>query len=339
MKTRAGSAPARLAVLALAVLGAHLVVLDAAPVWHAPGPATRNATQAFVTRQVPMPTVAAVAPEAAAISTPATHPAAPAPRQRVKAHATPPPPAEPTSPAPPPEPQQTAAAPAFEPSAAAMPAADAQTVTAPPTVRLNYEISVERMGFTLRSEAHLTWRHDGTQYEAELEAGGGLYPKRVQRSVGAITPQGLAPLRFSDKSRSETATHFERDKGKIVFSNNRPEAPLDPGTQDRLSVIIQLAGLVATAPARYPAGSSIVLPVAGTSEVDAWLFTVEGEEDLQLPGGAVRALKLQRVPRKPYDVKVELWLAAQQDYAPVRLRLTNPNGETADQRWSGTDRP
>jgi hypothetical protein len=109
--------------------------------------------------------------------------------------------------------------------------------------------------------------------------------------------------------------------------------------QDRLSVIIQLAALVASAPARYPVGGSITLPVAGTSDADDWLFTIEGEEELQLPGGKLRTLKLQRVPRKAYDVKVELWLAAQQDYAPVRLRLTNPNGESADERWSGTDRP
>jgi hypothetical protein len=79
--------------------------------------------------------------------------------------------------------------------------------------------------------------------------------------------------------------------------------------------------------------------VAGTSDVEPWVFTVEGEEDLSLPAMKLKALKLQRLPRKDYDIKVELWLAPRLDYAPVRLRLTNPNGESADQRWLGTDRP
>jgi hypothetical protein len=35
---------------------------------------------------------------------------------------------------------------------------------------------------------------------------------------------------------------------------------------------------------------------------------------------------------------VELWLAPGRDYAPVRLRLTNPDGGTVDQRWASTDR-
>jgi hypothetical protein len=37
-------------------------------------------------------------------------------------------------------------------------------------------------------------------------------------------------------------------------------------------------------------------------------------------------------------VKVELWLAPGAAYAPVRLRLTQPNGDWVDQQWSSTDR-
>ena len=49
-------------------------------------------------------------------------------------------------------------------------------------------------------------------------------------------------------------------------------------------------------------------------------------------------LKLTRSPRKEYDIKVELWLAPGMDYVPVRLRLTQPNGDSVDQQWSSTDR-
>ena len=81
-----------------------------------------------------------------------------------------------------------------------------------------------------------------------------------------------------------------------------------------------------------------MLPTATTREADEWIFHVRGEEDLDLPGGAVRALKLERLPRREYDQRLELWLSPGQAYAPVRLRLTNPDGGWVDQRWSSTDR-
>jgi hypothetical protein len=96
--------------------------------------------------------------------------------------------------------------------------------------------------------------------------------------------------------------------------------------------------LIGGQPGQYPPGTQITVPTASTRDSETWFFDVLAEEDLVLPGGAVRALKLQRRPRKEFDQKIELWLAPRMDYAPVRLRLTNPNGDTVDQRWSSTDR-
>jgi len=189
----------------------------------------------------------------------------------------------------------------------------------------------------MQGEAELSWRHDGSSYEAQLEVRGPFY-RRAQKSAGSLTPQGLAPSRFSDRARTETATHFERAQGKLVFSNNRPDAPLLAGMQDRLSVVVQLTAMFTGTPGNFPKGTAIVVPTASTREAETWIFTVEGEEDLQLPGGALRAIKLQRLPRRDYDQKVELWLAPGMAYAPVRLRLTNQNGDWVDQRWSSTDR-
>jgi hypothetical protein len=213
-----------------------------------------------------------------------------------------------------------------------------QTIAIPEPSRLRYEVTAQTHGLTLGGEARFQWRHDGTHYEARLEVSSPGLPARVQRSEGRITDEGLSPSYFSDKSRSEQATHFDRDRGRLVFSNNQPEAALQVGMQDRLSVIVQLAVLIAGQPDRFPAGTQIAIPTASTREAETWIFSVEGEEDLRLPGGDVRAIKLQRLPRKPYDQKVELWLAPRMDYAPVRLRLTNPNGDAVDQRWSATDR-
>ncbi|HEY0824984.1 MAG TPA: DUF3108 domain-containing protein, partial [Ramlibacter sp.] len=203
---------------------------------------------------------------------------------------------------------------------------------------MRYQVTVRTRALTLEGEARLDWWHNGQQYDARLELSAPGLRERVQHSVGEITEEGLAPNRFSDKSRGEQATHFDRTKGRVTFSNNRPEAPLAPGMQDRLSVIVQLSMLVAGEPARFAPGTQVAIPTASTREAEDWVFRVEAEEDLDLPGGRMRALRLERLPRREFDQKVELWLAPGKDYAPVRLRLTNPDGGTVDQRWASTDR-
>ena len=204
---------------------------------------------------------------------------------------------------------------------------------------MNYEVVIEARGVKLKGRAQLDWRHDGKDYDARLEVSAPFLPSRIQHSTGRITADGLQPRRFSDEGRrGQEATHFLPEQGKIVFSNNRPEAELMAGTQDRLSVVIQLSVIIAGEPSKYPPGSALALPTAGLRDAETWVFTVEGEEALDLPGGVVRALKLQRSPRKEFDQKVELWLDTSKDYAPVRLRLTNPNGDSVDQRWSSTDK-
>ena len=210
--------------------------------------------------------------------------------------------------------------------------------TIPGSVLLHYKVTAHARGLLLHADSQLHWRHDGSEYEAKLELSGSLFPSRTQQSTGRITAEGLAPLRFSDKARSEEAAHFERDQGKVSFSSNRPDAPLTAGAQDRLSVLLQLGAMIAGEPGKFGPGATIAIQTASTRDAEVWQFAVEGEEALQLPGGALTALKLIRNPRKEFDQKVELWLAPGMDYVPVRLRLTQPNGDWVDQQWSSTDR-
>lgn len=203
---------------------------------------------------------------------------------------------------------------------------------------MRYQVTVRSHGVALDGQARLDWWHNGQQYDLRLEVSAPGVRDRIQQSAGEITEEGLAPSRFSDKSRSEQATHFDRARGRVVFSNNQPEAALIPGMQDRLSVVVQLSMLVSGEPARFSPGTRIAIPTASTREAEEWVFRVEGEEDLELPGGTMRALKLERLPRKEFDQKVEVWLAPRKDYAPVRLRLTNPDGGSVDQRWASTDK-
>jgi hypothetical protein len=226
----------------------------------------------------------------------------------------------------------------FQPAPAPEPASQLVAFSIPLSRRLHYQVTAQVRSVTWTGEGDLTWRHDGDSYDAKLEISAPLLPKRTQHSTGRITAEGLAPQRFSDKTRSEEAAHFERDKGKVSFSSNRPDAPLLAGAQDRLSVLLQLGAMIAGNPAKFPPAATISIQTASTRDAEPWLFTVEHEEELQLPGGTVSTLKLLRNPRREFDQKVELWLAPSMDYVPVRLRLTQPNGDSVDQQWSSTDR-
>ena len=207
-------------------------------------------------------------------------------------------------------------------------------VRLPGSALVKYKVEANKFPYSANGE--LLWQQEGQAYKARLSFSA-FGQTRLQTSQGQITPAGLAPVRFADKYRSEVAAHFNREQGKVTFSANTPDAPLLTGAQDRLSVILQLAALVAGNPEQFAPATTVTVQVVGARDADTWLFTVGEEETLSLAGGEQRALKLVRNPRQPFDQKVELWLAAQLDYLPVRLKITEANGDYIDQKWQSIE--
>lgn len=326
-------------IFGTAVLAAHLWLLGAAadPV----RVRDRVAAPTFITRSIaasvpPVAVPEALPQKAAAPAQPRAKAAAPrSPLARVSEPAAPLP--EPIQPVDPLPTAFLAAAPQSA-SASAAPVPPALRLRIPASMRLHYQVTATARHLRLQGDGELLWRHDDTSYDAKLEISAPFLTPRIQHSTGLITAEGLAPVRFSDKARSEEAAHFQRDQGKVSFSSNRPDAPLLAGAQDRLSVMLQLGAMVGGDPHKFPAGTVISIQTASARDAEPWQFTVEGQEELELPGGKVGALKLIRNPRREFDQKVELWLAPGMDYMPVRLRLTQPNGDWVDQQWSSTDK-
>ncbi len=311
----------------------------------------------------PRPRPAPPAPEALE---PAPAAPTPAPADEPPAETAPPADEEDTTSAPP-EPPQAAASAAAEPAPAASAASAPQEppaesagveirppgatgagastepppVRLPPSTRLAFNVTGEVKRFHYSASAELVWRQDGSRYEARQQIKAFLLGARSQSSVGQITPRGLRPERFGDKARSERAAHFDFDKHEVIFSANTPRATIGDGAQDRLSVFIQLGAMLAAAPGRYPPGTQITLTTVGARNADRWTFTVDGPETLDLPVGSTPALKLQRLPREDqhYDQKAELWLGTELGYLPVRIRLSQSNGDFADLLLSGHEAP
>lgn len=209
----------------------------------------------------------------------------------------------------------------------------------PGSTRLKYDVKGEVKGFPYFANGELLWLQDGKTYDARLEISHFLLGSRVQTSKGQLTPQGLEPIRFGDKVRSEVAAHFEYSKGKVTFSANTPDAPLQMGAQDQLSVFLQLASMLGGEKERILVGDLIPFQAVGPRSSEEWVFKMGVPETLALPGGAVKTVKLTRDPTGEHDPKVEVWLAQDMDFMPVRIRLSQPNGDFVEQQWRSTQKP
>ena len=210
-----------------------------------------------------------------------------------------------------------------------------------PPVLLIYDGRGEERGFIkYAASGELLWAPDGARYNAHLEISAWGFRVRTWSSKGDLTDGGLQPLRFGDKPRgAELATHFQREKGIISFSANNPDVPLQTGAQDKLSAILQLSAIVAGEPERYASGATIAFQAADAHRAELWNFKVGALEPLDLPGGAVTALKLSKAPTVEFDQRIEVWLAPDLRYMPVRIRITEANGAFADLLWRKTQKP
>jgi Protein of unknown function (DUF3108) len=224
------------------------------------------------------------------------------------------------------------------PSASTPPPGPVQTLLLPASGSLAYIATVQRGAQLDTGPGLLEWTSDGRAYQMRLHFSTSASGLLNQTSVGLLGAQGLMPERFTDKrpKRSEKATHFNRDgagaadQGRISFSGSPKEVSLQRGAQDRLSVLVQLAGMAAGNPLEFAAARTVSVQVATTEGADAWQFVMLGEAPLQLPAGSTRALHLVRHPRQEYDARLELWLAPELGYLPARIQQTEANGNTTD---------
>ena len=195
----------------------------------------------------------------------------------------------------------------------------------PPSATLRYQV---RRDF-LRGTGEIRWQASGKTYRLSLEARIAGLTLLVQTSEGTIDANGLAPRRFLDQRarRPAQAANFRRDIDRITFSGPAVEWPLLPGSQDRLSWMIQLAGIAAAEPGLLVEGGRISMVVVGArGEASVWTLRSAGREDVETAWGTVHAVKLVRQGHSLYDTNAEIWLDPERDYFPAHATLRNSSG-------------
>jgi hypothetical protein len=210
-------------------------------------------------------------------------------------------------------------------------------VRLPPSAELALDVlRIDADGTTWNGVGAMTWRQDGSRYSMTVEAGLSVLVTRVNllvlTSEGQIDDNGIAPDKATEKrkGRSLTATHFNRDQGRVTFSASALSYPLLPGTQDKATLPFQLAG-IARADINQLQGN-IDLFVGEDREANVFRFNLIGEEELETKMGRLLTWHLSRPPKPgTYSSKLDIWLAPGSGWYPVQIRNTEANGAVTTQ--------
>ena len=234
------------------------------------------------------------------------------------------------------------AAPAAQPTAATPQVGDVAsterapryTVNLPPAVSLEYEVRYATRGNITRGSSKIDWQPTEGGYAIRGEVTKFGFALSSFRSEGAIDDAGIAPTLYAEKNarRSETNTHFQRKAAPVIsFSAATDTFPLLTGAQDRASILWQLSGIARGDRQAFVPGAVLDVFVAGVRDAEHWLINIIGEETVTLDTGEARAWHLVRTPRAgTYDKRIDIWLAPEQQWYPVKLRYTEVNGDYLD---------
>jgi len=205
----------------------------------------------------------------------------------------------------------------------------------PPSADLNYDLSARQRGLSLKGDATVTWRAGDGKYDVRVASRVAILGTLLDnRSQGAIDEFGLAPVEFSEKRLRKDPTSIAFDRGGKVmrFSEGEKTYPLKGGEQDRVSITWQLAAVARAAGDKFKPGSEWPFFVAGRTSAEAWTFKVVKRDKVNTGLGQVDAILVSReaLPGSR-DQSIEIWLAPEHEWYPVKIRFTEGDKETIEQ--------
>lgn len=209
---------------------------------------------------------------------------------------------------------------------------------APQAVNAAYRLTKMGQPFGVARE---TFRRDGDIYKIEsiTSAVGifALFTKGKIRliSTGEITAAGLRPHHFEhhrgDDPARRIAADFDWDKHGVThrYDGKTETAELSPGTQDRISLLYQFMFVP-------PRGAGIELTMSNGRQLNRYFYQVVGEETLVTPAGRFETVHLSRREGGRRD-GVEVWLAKERHYFPVRIVVEEKDGGALEQELTSLE--
>ena len=186
----------------------------------------------------------------------------------------------------------------------------------------------------------IDWIVEGDSYRLYINIPYAFVGPFVFESRGTIDAYGIAPsIYWSQRgTRAPRYSRFDRDEkgaGQMYFSEKPEFTPaIMPGTQDRFSLMFQIASILNGDDKIDEAGSIRSIPVVDYNTLDMWQFKSYGEavtEDVPSLGKTtIRHYALMQRESDPYKRQVDIWLAKDLEWLPGRIRSQESNGRVLE---------
>ena len=195
-------------------------------------------------------------------------------------------------------------------------------VSLPPPAQLNYTVLAARDGRKVEGRGNINWQPSGEQYSISGDAGIIFLTVLNYKSTGSVDLSGITPELYVEKrfGKSETNTHFHRERKTISFSASTNSYPTSGGEQDRASVIWQIAAMGRGDSDKFTPGLNFGMLIAGTRSAAVWRVVINGKQSVRLTNETVQAWHLTILPvEQSQELQFELWLAPEKEWYPVKL--------------------
>ena len=186
----------------------------------------------------------------------------------------------------------------------------------------------------------IDWIVDGNNYRLYINIPYAFIGPFVFESRGSVDSYGISPTIYWSQrgTKPPRYSRFDRNEsgeGQMFFSEKPEYSPkILPGTQDRFSLMFQLAALLNGDNKVDEAGTIRSIPVVDYNTLEMWNFKSFGErisEDIPSLGKSVnRHYALMQRDTDPYKRQVDIWLAKDLEWLPGRIRSQESNGRVLE---------
>lgn len=203
---------------------------------------------------------------------------------------------------------------------------------APKNVTLTYQVTRNGKPFANVIE---TFKQTGDQYVIESVTEGvglaALFGKRMLKSEGVVTAEGLQPKHFEqrqgDNEKKSVYADFDWVANQLSMKNkgNVTIEPLAKGTQD-----------VASFPYQWmlfpPKTDEVNLPITTGKKQRVYSYkAIERDVSLAVDVGQFKTLHLSNASETSGGNEKEFWLAVEHFYLPVKIIMREENGAAIEQ--------
>jgi Protein of unknown function (DUF3108) len=201
----------------------------------------------------------------------------------------------------------------------------------PKNIQLEYDVLRNGKRFATLKE---NFTQNGKQYRINsVTKGLGIYAllgERVLTSSGAVTKEGLKPIRFelhqgkSDKKTLIADFNWTKSTLSLQSKDGVKTEPLEKGTQDLSSYVYQFMY-------NPPNKDQVKVTLTTGKKLNHYQYKVIARDvAVDAANASYKTLQISNEAGANEDKK-QLWLAQNQYYLPVRYKLTDEDGDNFEQ--------